>query len=79
MPIEMTLDVMLARRKMKGKDLAERIGISETQLSLLRSGKIKGMRFATLSKLCAVLDCTPGELMEYRHDPSDLTTADEGA
>jgi len=79
MPVVLTLDVMLARRKMKGKDLAERIGISETQLSLLRSGKIKGMRFATLSKLCAVLDCTPGELMEYRHDPSDLTAMDEGA
>src|SRR6185369_14555534 len=57
MPIVMTLDVMLARRKMKGKDLAEKIGISETQLSLLRSGKVKGMRFATLSKLCAVLEC----------------------
>ncbi len=77
MPVVMTLDVMLARRKMKGKDLAERIGISETQLSLLRSGKIKGMRFATLGKLCAVLDCQPGDLMEYAFSDADLAAADE--
>ena len=76
MPVIMTLDVMLARRKMKGKDLAERIGISETQLSLLRSGKIKGMSFATLSKLCAVLDCTPGDLMEYEFSEADLSAED---
>jgi putative transcriptional regulator len=76
MPIVLTLDVMLARRKMKGKDLAERIGISETQLSLLRSGKVKGMRFVTLSKICAVLDCTPGDIMEYRYEASDLAALD---
>ena len=78
MPVVMTLDVMLARRKMKGKDLAERIGLSETQLSLLRSGKVKGMRFSTLAKLCAVLDCTPGDLMEYAFAESDLTAVDDG-
>ena len=76
MPVIMTLDVMLARRKMKGKDLAERIGISETQLSLLRSGKVKGMRFATLSKLCAVLDCKPGDIMEYEFSEADLVVDD---
>jgi putative transcriptional regulator len=76
MPVILTLDVMLARRKMKGKDLAERIGISETQLSLLRSGKVKGMRFTTLAKLCAVLDCTPGDIMEYAYDAADLVAAD---
>jgi putative transcriptional regulator len=76
MPVIVTLDVMLARRKMKGKELAERIGISETQLSLLRSGKVKGMRFVTLAKICAVLDCTPGEIMEYRYDAADLALAD---
>jgi putative transcriptional regulator len=76
MPVIVTLDVMLARRKMKGKDLAERIGISETQLSLLRSGKVKGMRFVTLSKICAVLECTPGDIMEYRYDAADLAMAD---
>ena len=51
---------MLARRKMRARDLAQRIGLSETQLSLLRTGKVRGMRFDTLSKLCAVLECTPG-------------------
>jgi putative transcriptional regulator len=76
MPVIVTLDVMLARRKMKGKDLAERIGISETQLSLLRSGKVKGMRFVTLSKICAVLECTPGDLMEYEFDAADLAAAE---
>ena len=76
MPVILTLDVMLARRKMKGKDLAERIGISETQLSLLRSGKVKGMRFVTLSKICAVLECTPGDLMEYRFDAGDLAAVE---
>ena len=76
MPVIVTLDVMLARRKMKGKDLAERIGISETQLSLLRSGKVKGMRFATLAKICAVLECAPGDIMEYQYDAGDLTAAD---
>jgi putative transcriptional regulator len=76
MPVILTLDVMLARRKMKGKDLAERIGISETQLSLLRSGKVKGMRFVTLAKLCAVLECTPGDIMEYEYDAADLAAAD---
>jgi putative transcriptional regulator len=77
MPIVMTLDVMLARRKMKGKDLAERIGISETQLSLLRSGKVKGMRFATLSKLCAVLECKPADILDYEFSAADLAEADD--
>ncbi len=76
MPVVLTLDVMLARRKMKGKDLAERIGISETQLSLLRSGKVKGMRFVTLAKICAVLECTPGDIMEYQYDANDLAAVD---
>ena len=76
MPVILTLDVMLARRKMKGKDLAERIGISETQLSLLRSGKVKGMRFVTLAKICAVLECTPGDIMEYQYDSNDLAAVD---
>jgi putative transcriptional regulator len=76
MPVVLTLDVMLARRKMKGKDLAERIAISETQLSLLRSGKVKGMRFVTLAKICAVLECTPGDIMEYRYDAADLAAQD---
>lgn len=64
MRIVVTLDVMLARRKMKAKDLAERIGITEANLSLLRTGKVKGVRFETLAKLCEALDCKPGELLE---------------
>ncbi len=64
MSIVVTLDVMLARRKMKAKDLAHQIGISETNLSLLRSGKVKGVRFETLEKLCRALDCRPGDLID---------------
>lgn len=58
------LDVMLARRKMKAKDLAEQIGITEANLSLLRTGKVKGVRFETLAKLCVALECTPGDILE---------------
>jgi putative transcriptional regulator len=60
------LDVMLARRKMRSKELAERIGITEANLSLLKSGKVKGIRFETLEKICAVLECQPGDLLEYK-------------
>ncbi|GAB1479470.1 helix-turn-helix transcriptional regulator [Paracoccaceae bacterium] len=65
MPINVTLDVMLARRKMKSKDLAERIGITEQNLSLLKSGKVKGVRFETLAAICHELDCQPGDLLEF--------------
>jgi putative transcriptional regulator len=64
MRIVVTLDVMLARRKMKAKDLAERIGISEVNLSLLRTGKVKGVRFETLAKICEALECKPGDLLD---------------
>jgi putative transcriptional regulator len=66
MAIVVNLDVMLARRKMRSKDLAESIGITEANLSLLKSGKVKGVRFSTLEKICSVLECQPGELLEYR-------------
>jgi putative transcriptional regulator len=66
MPIIVNLDVMLARRKMRSKELAERIGITEQNVSLLKSGKVKGMRFDTLEKICEVLDCQPGDILEYR-------------
>lgn len=72
MPIIVTLDVMLARRKMKGRELCTRIGISETQLSLLRSGKVRGVRFGTFAKMCAALDCKPGDLLDYQFDPADF-------
>ncbi len=63
--IIVTLDVMLARRKMKAKDLAAAIGITEANLSLLKSGKVKGVRFETLAKLCEALDCKPGDLLDF--------------
>lgn len=66
MAIVVNLDVMLARRKMRSKELAEAIGITEANLSLLKSGKVKGVRFATLEKICETLDCQPGELLEWR-------------
>ena len=72
MPVRVTLDVMLATRRLRARDVADRIGISETQLSLLRTGKVKGMRFDTLAKLCLVLECTPGDLIDYDFDPADL-------
>ena len=65
MPINVTLDVMLARRKIKGKELASKIGITEQNLSILRTGKVKGVRFATLEKICEVLECQPGDILEY--------------
>ena len=64
--IVVNLDVMLATRKMRSKELAERIGITEANLSLLKSGKVKGVRFDTLDAICAALDCQPGDLLEYR-------------
>jgi putative transcriptional regulator len=64
--IVVNLDVMLARRKMRSKELAERIGFTEANISLLKSGKVKGVRFETLEKICEALDCQPGDLLEYR-------------
>ena len=80
MPVILTLDVMLARRKMRAKDLAARIGMSETQLSLLRTGKVRGVRFATIAKLCLVLECKPGDLLDYEPGPNDMNEPppDEG-
>ena len=63
--IVVNLDVMLATRKMRSKELAERIGITEQNLSLLKSGKVRGVRFETLSAICEVLECQPGELLEF--------------
>ena len=65
MPIVVTLDVMLARRKMKSKDLARAVGITEQNLSLLKSGKVKGIRFATLERICAALDCQPADILTF--------------
>lgn len=73
MAIIVNLDVMLARRKIRSKELAEQIGITEQNVSLLKSGKVRGIRFATLSRICAVLDCQPGDILEY------VPGEDEGA
>lgn len=64
MAIVVRLDVMLALRKMKAKDLAERIGITEQNVSLLRQGKVKGVRFETLDRICDVLECKPGDIID---------------
>jgi putative transcriptional regulator len=64
--IVVNLDVMLARRKMRSRELAERVGITEQNISLLKSGKVRGVRFDTLARICAVLECQPGDLLEYR-------------
>ena len=68
MRIVVRLDVMLARRKMRSRELATRIGITEQNLSLLKSGKVKGIRFETLARICAELDCEPGDLLEVEPD-----------
>ena len=68
MAIVVHLDVMLARRKMRSRELAERVGITEQNISLLKSGKVRGVRFDTLALICEVLQCQPGELLEYRAD-----------
>jgi putative transcriptional regulator len=65
MAIIVRLDVMLATRKMKSRELADRIGITEQNLSLLKSGKVKGIRFDTLSAICRELECQPADLLEY--------------
>jgi putative transcriptional regulator len=67
--IVVRLDVMLARRKMRSRELAERIGITEQNLSLLKSGKVKGIRFDTLAAICAALDCQPGDILEAAAEP----------
>jgi len=72
MAIVVNLDVMLARRKMRSKELAEQIGITEQNVSLLKSGKVKGVRFDTLEKICAALECQPGEILEYRPDGNSV-------
>ena len=78
MPIIVNLDVMLARRKMRSKELAERIGITEQNVSLLKSGKVKGVRFDTLEKICEALRCQPGDILEYRDDTNEIRAVANG-
>ena len=68
MAIEVNLDIMLVKKKMSLTDLSHKIGISMTNLSLLKKGKVKGMRFSTLESICRELECQPGDLLEYIPD-----------
>lgn len=67
--IVFNIDVMLAKRKMSVTELAERVGITVTNMSILKTGKAKAVKVATLARLCEALDCQPGDLLEYRPDP----------
>ena len=67
--IIVNLDVMMARRKMSLNELSERVGITIANLSILKTGKAKAVRFSTLDAICRVLDCTPGDILEYRPEP----------
>ena len=71
MAIVVNLDVMLAKRKMAAGDLAERIGITPANLSILKNQKAKAIRFSTLNEICRVLDCQPGDILEYVPDPEE--------
>lgn len=68
MPIVVNLDVVMAQRKMSSRELAKAIGITEANLSLLKRGKVKGVRFETLAAICDYLECQPGDILEYRAD-----------
>lgn len=69
MPIIVNLDVMLAKRKMRSNELAERIGITTANLSILKTGKAKAIRFSTLEAICKALDCQPGDILEFSDVP----------
>ena len=71
MAIIINLDVMLARRKMSVTELSERVGITMANISILKNGKAKAIRFSTLEEICKVLECQPGDLLEYREENSD--------
>jgi putative transcriptional regulator len=72
MPIVVQLDIMLARRKLKSKDLAEHVGITEANMSLLKQGKVKGVRFDTLEKICAYLQCQPADILVYEAETTKV-------
>jgi len=69
MPIVVNLDVMMAKRKMSLNELSERVGLTLSNLSILKTGKAKAIRFSTLEAICKVLDCQPGDILEYVPDP----------
>ena len=69
--IVVNLDVMMAKRKISSQELAEKVGITQSNLSILKTGKGKAIRFSTLDKICEVLDCTPGDILDYKKDILD--------
>lgn len=77
MPVVVNLDVMLARRKVKSYELARAIGITESNLSLLKSGKVRGVRFATLAAICRYLECEPGDILGYEPSDADLNRRED--
>lgn len=79
MPIVVNLDVMLARRKMRLNELAERVGITAQNLSVLKTGRAKAIRFSTLEKLCEVLDCQPGDLFAFERPAADAADDDDSS
>jgi putative transcriptional regulator len=79
MPIIVRLDVMLAKRKVRSNELARAIGITEANLSLLKSGKIKGIRFGTLEAICRYLDCQPGDILEYAPNGESSASVSHGS
>jgi putative transcriptional regulator len=76
MAIEVNLDLMLVRRKMTLTQLSHRVGVSVTNLSLLKTGKVRGIRFATLGAICRELDCQPGDLLAYRPEKDEERSPD---
>ncbi|HOQ10150.1 MAG TPA: helix-turn-helix transcriptional regulator [Syntrophomonadaceae bacterium] len=71
MPIIVNLDVMMAKRKISSGELAEKIGITPSNLSILKTGKAKAIRFSTLEAICKTLECQPGDILEYRPDEGE--------
>lgn len=77
MPVIVNLDVVLAKRKMRLGDLADKVGITIANLSILKTGKAKAIRFSTLAALCEALDCQPGDIIEYRAGPAEIAEDDD--
>ncbi len=77
MPVIVNLDVVLAQRKVRSNVLARAIGITESNLSLLKSGKVKGVRFSTIAAICRYLDCVPGDILGYVPSDDDLAGEDD--
>jgi len=78
MPITVNLDVMMAKRKISSGELSEKIGISQANLSILKTGKAKAIRFSTLEAICRALDCQPGDILEFKDDEMERRNSNDG-